>query len=81
MAVGDCRGLVRGTGVTGVAGTGLAAPLVSALSPSPSSIFSAVSPFVCARAPLAHANKALPTAVVEELSLNMRHANNAPQVL
>lgn len=49
-------------GGTGVAGTGLAAPSVSALSPSPSSIFSAVSPFVCVRAPLAHANKALPTA-------------------
>lgn len=46
-----------------------AAPPVSALTLSPSSIFSAVSPFVCARARLAHANKALPTAVVEALPL------------
>lgn len=66
MAVGDRRGFARGTGV---AGTGLAAPPVSALSPSPSSIFSAVSPFVCARALLVHANKALPIAEVEVLAL------------
>lgn len=33
-----------------------------------SSIFSAVSPFVCTRALLAHADKALPTAVVEKLA-------------
>lgn len=60
-------GMVGAPRRDGVVGTGRAAPPVSALSPS--SIFSAVSPFVCARAPLTHANKALPTAVVEELTL------------